>query len=71
VLALDFREWLGGEEKINKYCHNLALAGGRRLAWVVRGSVMEGEKEIVANMVTFALFALESLALIFPNATSR
>jgi hercynylcysteine S-oxide lyase len=50
VLALDFREWLGGEEKINQYCHDLAVAGGRRLAWVVRGHVLESE-EIIANMV--------------------
>jgi hypothetical protein len=27
--AIDFRTWLGGEERITKYCHELALEGGK------------------------------------------
>jgi len=30
--ALDFRKWLGGEEKINEYCRSLAIRGGKKLA---------------------------------------
>ena len=56
-VALDFRAYLGGEEKINAYCHALALAGGKRLAEVMGTRVMEsvpeegGEDELTLNMV--------------------
>ncbi|KIK70144.1 hypothetical protein GYMLUDRAFT_53247 [Collybiopsis luxurians FD-317 M1] len=33
--ALDFREWLGGEEVINNYCHRIAIEGGKRLAQIL------------------------------------
>lgn len=51
--ALDFRQWLGGEEKINKYCHALALAGGKRMAEILGTEVMHGkdEEELTLNMV--------------------
>ena len=32
TLALAFRKWLGGEEKINEYCHDLAMKGGKLLS---------------------------------------
>jgi hercynylcysteine S-oxide lyase len=49
--ALDFREWLGGEEKINAYCHSLALSGGKRLAEVLGTRVMDEVGDMTANMV--------------------
>ncbi|KAJ3207274.1 hypothetical protein HDU67_007583 [Dinochytrium kinnereticum] len=30
--AVAFRRWVGGEERIMKYCHDLAVDGGRRVA---------------------------------------
>jgi hypothetical protein len=57
--ALDFREYLGGEEKINAYCRNLARDGGRRLAEMMGTEVMSsmskatGENELMLNMVRF------------------
>jgi len=55
--ALDFRNWLGGEEKINAYCHSLALAGGKRLAKILGTEVMHGkdEDELTLNMVNVSL----------------
>ena len=29
--ALDFRDWVGGEEKIKNYIHDLAVNGSRRM----------------------------------------
>lgn len=52
--ALDFREWLGGEAKINAYCHALALAGGQRLAEILGTSVM-GSEELILNIVRFRI----------------
>ncbi|KII90839.1 hypothetical protein PLICRDRAFT_106338 [Plicaturopsis crispa FD-325 SS-3] len=52
--ALDFREWLGGEAKINAYCHALALAGGQRLAEILGTSVM-GSEELILNIVNVEL----------------
>jgi hypothetical protein len=45
------KEW-GGEERIRKYCRDLAIRGGRRIAerWGTR--VMSGDKdELTAAMV--------------------
>ncbi|KAJ7751451.1 pyridoxal phosphate-dependent transferase [Mycena metata] len=53
--ALDFREWLGGEEKINEYCHRLAIDGGKRLAEVMGTAVLAGPEEQLANMVNVEL----------------
>jgi hypothetical protein len=49
--ALDFRQWLGGEHKINEYTHNLAIAGGKRLADLLGTSVMDPEGDLTLNMV--------------------
>lgn len=49
--ALDFREWLGGEHKINAYTHALALAGGKHLAERLGTSVMDPDGEFTLNMV--------------------
>ncbi|KZT19038.1 PLP-dependent transferase [Neolentinus lepideus HHB14362 ss-1] len=54
--AIEFRNWIGGEHEINKYCHQLALDGGKRLAEIFGTSVMENEKgELTANMVNVEL----------------
>ncbi|KAG6848156.1 hypothetical protein C0991_000892, partial [Blastosporella zonata] len=48
---LDFRNWFGGEHKINEYCHDLALKGGKRLAEVLGTQVMDPDGELTFNMV--------------------
>ncbi|THH15703.1 hypothetical protein EW146_g4814 [Bondarzewia mesenterica] len=53
--ALDFREWLGGEKKINDYCHALALEGGKRLAEVMGTQVLDETGEMTLNMVNVGL----------------
>jgi len=53
--ALDFRQWLGGEYKINAYCHNLALAGGRRMASMFNTNVIDETGEFTLNMVNVRL----------------
>ncbi|KAF8999304.1 pyridoxal phosphate-dependent transferase [Cyathus striatus] len=53
--ALKFRAWLGGEEKINAYCHDLALKGGKRLAELWGTSVMDPDGELTLNMVNVEL----------------
>jgi hercynylcysteine S-oxide lyase len=52
--ALDFRQWLGGEEKINAYYH---LAGGKRIAEILGTDVMhgKGEDELTLDMVGLSL----------------
>ena len=49
--AIDFREWLGGEYKINEYTHALAIAGGKHLAKLLGTSVMDPDGELTLNMV--------------------
>lgn len=49
--ALKFRTWLGGEHKINEYCHDLALRGGKRLAEILCTEVMDPNGEFTLNMV--------------------
>ncbi|KDQ26330.1 hypothetical protein PLEOSDRAFT_159747 [Pleurotus ostreatus PC15] len=55
VHALRFRSWLGGEEKINDYCHGLAIAGGKRLAKVLGTRVMDPDGSLTLNMVNVEL----------------
>lgn len=53
--ALDFRLYCGGEERIRKYCHELAIQGGAVVAEILGTEVMrntEGEGELIANMVS-------------------
>ena len=56
-LALEFREWMGGEEKINAYCHDLAIKGGKRLAEVLGTRVMDPEGDLTLNMVRLPIFS--------------
>lgn len=54
--ALDFRAFCGGEQRINDYCHDLALKGGAIVAATLGTETMvnkEGEGELVANMASF------------------
>jgi hypothetical protein len=56
--ALAFRAFLGGEARINDYCHGLAVAGGKRMQELFEKetgkaiAIMESEKgELTANLV--------------------
>ena len=51
--ALDFREWLGGEVRINGYCRALAIRGGERLAEILETEGMDKtpNRELTLNMV--------------------
>ncbi|KAF9269544.1 PLP-dependent transferase [Marasmius fiardii PR-910] len=55
--ALDFREWIGGEEKINVYCRNLAIEGGRKLADTMGTELLDvtENQEFTLNMTNVAL----------------
>jgi hypothetical protein len=55
LAALDFREWLGGEKKINDYCHSLALSGGRLLSELLGTSLLDPTGELTLNMVNVEL----------------
>ncbi|KAJ7735967.1 PLP-dependent transferase [Mycena metata] len=49
--ALEFREWLGGEDAINNYCHNMAVRGGAHLASLLGTRVMDETGEFTLSMV--------------------
>ncbi|KAJ6554374.1 pyridoxal phosphate-dependent transferase [Mycena capillaripes] len=49
--ALEFREWLGGEDKINGYCHDMAVRGGAHLAAIFGTRVLDETGEFTLNMV--------------------
>ncbi|KAI0266849.1 PLP-dependent transferase [Gloeopeniophorella convolvens] len=53
--ALDFREWLGGEQKITDYCHSLALTGGKRLSELLGTPLLDPTGEVTLNMVNVGL----------------
>jgi len=53
--ALDFRRWLGGEQKINDYCHSLALSGGKLLSQLLRTSLLDPTGEFTLNMTNVEL----------------
>ncbi|EDR07491.1 uncharacterized protein LACBIDRAFT_298401 [Laccaria bicolor S238N-H82] len=55
VPALEFRAWLGGEEKINAYCHDLAIKGGKRLAELFGTRVMDSDGKFTLNMANVEL----------------
>ncbi|KAI0293755.1 PLP-dependent transferase, partial [Russula brevipes] len=66
--ALDFRQWLGGEQKINDYCRSLALAGGELLSRLLGTPLLDPTGEFTLNMVNVEL----PLAPNIPeNATTR
>jgi hypothetical protein len=49
---------MGGEEKINEYCHNLAIKGGQVLAKILGTYVMDPDGQFTLNMV--GLYILEN-----------
>ncbi|KAF9035625.1 pyridoxal phosphate-dependent transferase [Panaeolus papilionaceus] len=53
--ALDFRAWLGGEEKINEYCRDLAIKGGEELARILGTRLMDTTGEFTLNMTNVEL----------------
>ncbi|CAO1613698.1 unnamed protein product [Sympodiomycopsis kandeliae] len=55
--ALDFRQRLGGEKRIQSYNHTLALLGGLRLCQILQVSLLEtpSEPTLSANMVNLPL----------------
>ncbi|KAJ7762384.1 pyridoxal phosphate-dependent transferase [Mycena maculata] len=55
--ALDFRQWLGGEEKINTYCRRVAIQGSKRLAEILgtTATIMDPTGEMTLNMVNVQL----------------
>ncbi|KZT57914.1 PLP-dependent transferase [Calocera cornea HHB12733] len=71
--ALNFREAIGGEKKINDYCHNMAVQGGKRLAAVLGTRVLDQTGELTANMtnvlvpVDISEFSGEELGALLSN----
>ncbi|KAL0581648.1 hypothetical protein V5O48_000349 [Marasmius crinis-equi] len=57
IPALDFREWVGGEEKINTYCRKLAIEGGKKLAETMGTKLLDDtdNHEFTLNMTNVAL----------------
>ncbi|KAK4684179.1 hercynylcysteine S-oxide lyase, partial [Tremellales sp. Uapishka_1] len=54
--AIAFRKSIGGEERIMKYCHSLAVAGGKRVAKILGTDVIENEeRNLTACMVNVNL----------------
>lgn len=52
LAAMDFREWLGGEEAIMAYNHKLTKEGGRAVAKILATETLEAkESELVGAMV--------------------
>ncbi len=51
MIALAFRQWLGGEEAINNYRHSIAVEGGEALAKILGTKIMDERGELTANMV--------------------
>ncbi|KZT05405.1 PLP-dependent transferase [Laetiporus sulphureus 93-53] len=57
--ALEFRELLGGEKRINDYCHTLALAGGKHLAETLNTRMMFAPNSDEAEMFTANMVNVE------------
>lgn len=55
LTALDFRDWLGGEQKINDHCRSLALSGGERLSGLLGTSLLDPTGEFTLNMTNVEL----------------
>lgn len=53
--ALAFRRWIGGEAKIDAYCHDLAIKGGKKLAEIFGTSVLDPEGDLTLHMVNVEL----------------
>lgn len=51
-VALQWREWVGGEAAIHQYCNNLAKNGGALLAQTMNTKVMDPNGEFTMAMVS-------------------
>ncbi|KAJ3865500.1 PLP-dependent transferase [Lentinula novae-zelandiae] len=54
-VALQWREWVGGEAAIHQYCNNLAKQGGALLAQTMNTKVMDPNGEFTMAMVNVTL----------------
>ncbi|KAJ3761751.1 PLP-dependent transferase [Lentinula raphanica] len=54
-VALQWREWIGGEKAIHEYCNNLAKEGGKLLAQTMNTQVMDPDGEFTKAMVNVTL----------------
>ncbi|KAJ3716679.1 pyridoxal phosphate-dependent transferase [Lentinula raphanica] len=54
-VALQWREWIGGETAIHEYCNNLAKEGGKLLAQTMNTQVMDPDGEFTKAMVNVTL----------------
>ena len=70
-LALEFRQWLGGEHKINDYCHNLAVEGGKKLADLWGTRLMDPTGEFTLNMVCPLLCKIQGTITFMYNFRRR
>ncbi|KAI0710254.1 PLP-dependent transferase [Earliella scabrosa] len=48
--CIAFREWLGGEQVMHEYCHQLALDGAKRLAEILGTRVLDDTGELTVHM---------------------
>ena len=55
LTALDFRQWLGGEQKINEHCRSLALSGGKRLSQLLGTPQLDPTGEFTLYMTNVQL----------------
>ena len=55
--ALEFRHWMGGEKKINEYCHDLVVQGTQLLAKMFGTEVLDQspDLELTLNMANVIL----------------
>ncbi|KAG2012232.1 hypothetical protein CC2G_012266 [Coprinopsis cinerea AmutBmut pab1-1] len=53
--ALEFRKWIGGEDKIHEYCHDLAIKGGKYLAELWGTQLLDPDGTSTVHMVNVEL----------------
>ncbi|KAF5319646.1 hypothetical protein D9619_008585 [Psilocybe cf. subviscida] len=55
--AITFRERLGGDRKLNAYCHDLVVDGGHLLAKILGTNLMDASEtaELTPSMVSFSM----------------
>ncbi|KAJ4469660.1 pyridoxal phosphate-dependent transferase [Lentinula aciculospora] len=63
--AFKWREWVGGEAAIHKYCNGLAREGGKVLARVMDTNVMDPDGEFTLAMVNVVLPIAKDLSAVY------
>lgn len=48
---MDFRKALGGEQRIQDYCHQIARSGAKKMAEVLGTSLLDEQDQFTACMV--------------------